>query len=218
MREAASSSAPSAERASPLAGWGQRFAAESAQPAAFAIREVPFASQLNLRGNAADAAFAGAVRTALGCALPTHANTWNECNDCATLWLGPDEWLVVAPDGRNETLYAALQAGLRDVHHSVTDISANRTIIEISGEHARLVLAKGCPLDLHGSAFGPPQCAQTLLAKAQMILQCIDARPTFRIFVRISFASYVGEWLLDAAAECAAARDLDTQRIARRVS
>jgi sarcosine oxidase, subunit gamma len=205
----------STDRASPLAGWGQRFAAESAQPAAFAIREVPFASQLNLRGNAADPAFAGAVRAALGCDLPVAANTWTPGNDCAALWLGPDEWLVVAPDGRSETLYAALRTGLRAVHHSVTDLSANRTIVEISGEHARLVLAKGCPLDLHGSAFGPPQCAQTLLAKAQMILQCIDARPTFRIFVRISFAPYVAEWLTDAAMELVASRNIDTRRIAR---
>jgi sarcosine oxidase subunit gamma len=209
--------ATSTKRASPLAGWGQRFAAESAQPAAFAIREVPFASQLNLRGNAADPAFAGAVRAVLGCALPVAANTWNAGNDCATLWLCPDEWLVVAPDGRNETLCAALRAGLRGIHHSVTDLSANRTIIEVSGEHARLVLAKGCPLDLHGSAFGPPQCAQTLLAKAQMILQCVDARPTFRIFVRISFAPYVAEWLTDAAMELVASRSLDSGRIASRL-
>jgi sarcosine oxidase subunit gamma len=205
----------STDRASPLAGWGQRFAAESAHPAAFAIREVPFASQLNLRGNAADPAFAGAVLALLGCDLPVAANTWTAGNDCAALWLGPDEWLVVAPDGRNESLYAALRVSLRGIHHSVTDISANRTIIEISGEHARLVLAKGCPLDLHGSAFGPPQCAQTLLAKAQMILQYVDARPTFRIFVRISFAPYVVEWLTDAAMELVASRDIDTRRIAR---
>ena len=80
------------------------------------------------------------------------------------------------------------------------------------------MLAKGCPLDLHGSAFAPPQCAQTLLAKAQIILQCADARPTFRLFVRISFAPYVAEWLLDAAAELAASRELDTRRNAKRVS
>ena len=208
----------STERSSPLAEWSARFAATGERPDAFTIREVRSATQVNLRGNAADAAFAEAVRAVLGCALPTDANTWNEGNDCATLWLGPDEWLVVAPEGRNASLYGALHAALRSIHHAVTDVSANRTIIEISGEHARLVLAKGCPLDLHGSAFGPPQCAQTLLAKAQMILQCIDARPTFRVFVRISFAPYVGEWLLDAATECAAARDLDTQRIARRAS
>ena len=208
----------STERAAPLAAWGQRLAAASAAPAAFAIREVAFASQLNLRGNAADPAFAGAVRGVLGGDLPVKANTWTSGNDCSALWLGPDEWLVVAPDGRNAALEASLRSALKGLHHSVTDVSANRTILEVSGEYARLVLAKGCPLDLHASAFGAPQCAQSLLAKSQVILQCLDARPTFRIFVRLSFAPYVAEWLTDAAAELAASRNIDTGRIATRLS
>jgi sarcosine oxidase subunit gamma len=208
----------STERASPLAAWGQRLAAASGTPAAFAIREIPFMSQVNLRGTAADPAFAGAVRTLLGCDLPVSPNTWNSGNDCGALWLGPDEWLVVAPDGRNESLVPGLRTALGGIHASVTDVSANRAILEVSGEHARLVLAKGCPLDLHGSAFSAPQCAQTLLAKSQMILQCIDSRPTFRVFVRISFAPYVAEWLIDAAAELAASRHIDTGRIATRMN
>ena len=51
-----------------------------------------------------------------------------------------------------------------------------------------------------------------------MILQCIDSRPTFRIFVRISFAPYMAEWLTDAAAELAASRNIDAGRIATRLS
>lgn len=208
----------STERVSPLAEWNVRLTAASDQPAAFSIRENPFASQVNLRGNPADAAFADAARGVLGCDLPVAPNTWNAGNDCQVLWLGPDEWLVVAPDGRNDSLCAALRAALQGVHHSVTDVSANRTIIEIAGENARLVLAKGCPLDLHAAAFNVPQCAQTLLAKSQMILQCVEAIPMFRIFVRISFAPYVVEWLTDAAAELAASRNLDTRRNATRLN
>jgi sarcosine oxidase subunit gamma len=208
----------STERAAPLAAWGQRLAAASGTPAAFAIREIPFVSQVNIRGTAADPAFAGALRTLLGCDLPVSPNTWTSGTDCGALWLGPDEWLVVAPEGRNESLVSGLRSSLEGVHASVTDVSANRTILEVSGEHARLVLAKGCPLDLHSSALSAPQCAQTLLAKSQMILQCTDSRPTFRIFVRISFAPYVAEWLIDAALECATARRLDSDRIASRMA
>lgn len=210
----------STERAAPLSAWGTRLAAVSDRPAEFSVRELPFASQVNLRGNSADPAFAAAVRGGLGCDLPLAANTWAAGHEASVLWLGPDEWLVVAPDGRNDALCAALRGSLKGLHnpglhHSVTDVSANRTLLEVSGEHARLVLAKGCPLDLHAGAFGPPQCAQTLLAKAQMILQCVEARPVFRVFVRISFAPYVAEWLIDAATELAASRNLDTGRIAR---
>ena len=206
----------STDRASPLSGWSARFSTVSVASGNFSIREVAFATQINLRVDAA--AFGPKLRTVLGCDLPVTANTWNSGADCAVLWLGPDEWLVVAPDGRNEALCADLHGALNDVHHSVVDLSANRTIIEIAGTDARVVLAKGCPLDLHGGAFKPPQTAQTLLAKSQIILQCVDAHPVFRLFVRLSFAPYVAEWLLDAAAELAASRSIDTQRIANRLA
>ena len=195
-----------AERVSPLAEWSRPFVAASAAPECVSIREIPFVSQVNLRGNAADPAFATAVRAATGCHLPPGANTWSGDLNCAALWLGPDEWLVVAPDGKNDDLCSSLHQGLAGMHHSVVDLSANRTIFEIAGADARTVLAKGCPLDLHASVFGPGACAQSLLAKSQVILQCMDARPALRIFVRISFAPYVAEWLLDAAAELGASR------------
>jgi len=206
----------STDRVSPLSGWSGRFDDASAAGNRFSIREIPFQSQVNLRVDAA--ASRAKVASVLDCDLPLAANTWNAGGDYSALWLGPDEWLVVAPDAHNDALGADLRLALAGVHHSVTDLSANRTIIEIAGADARLVLAKGCPLDLHGSAFKPPQCAQTLLAKSQMILQCVDARPVFRVFVRISFAPYVAEWLLDAAAELAASRNIDTQKIAGKLA
>ena len=197
----------STERVSPLSGWSTQFAACGEASGHFSIREIPLASQINLRGNAADPAFAAAVGAAVGCTLPAISNTWSGDANCAALWLGPDEWLVVGPDGKNEELCTRLRTGLAGLHHSVVDLSANRTTIEIAGADARTVLAKGCPLDLHSTAFGPGQCAQSLLAKSQVILQCTDARPAFRLFVRLSFAPYVAEWLLDAAAELAASRN-----------
>lgn len=208
----------STERASPLSDYSACLSAVSAASSMFSIREVPFATQINLRGNAADAAFTGKARPVLGYDLPAAANTWNGGSECAALWLGPDEWLVVAPGGSNETLCSALRNALAGTHHAVTDVSANRTIIEIAGENARVVLAKGCPLDLHASSFKPPQTAQTLLAKSQVILQCVDAQPTFRLFVRISFAHYIADWLIDAATELGASRNIDSDRIASRLA
>ena len=98
------------------------------------------------------------------------------------------------------------------------EVSASRAVIEIAGADARSVLAKGCTLDLHASAFRAPRCAQTLLARTQMLLQAVDDKPTFRIFVRSSFASYVAAWLLDAAAETGASRGLDAERLAARLA
>jgi sarcosine oxidase subunit gamma len=64
-----------------------------------------------------------------------------------------------------------------------------------------MVLAKGFPLDLHPRRFASGTYAQSLLAKAQIILWQRDARPTYWLFVRRSFAAYVADWLLDASFE-----------------
>jgi sarcosine oxidase subunit gamma len=196
----------SPERASPLLGWAERLARASAEAASFSICELAFITQINLRGNAADAAFAAAVQSLLGFALPLAPNTWSGRAERGALWLGPDEWLVVDSEGQPRDLEAALRATLCSLHHAVTDVSASRTVIEVSGAQARFVLAKGCPLDVHASAFRVPHVAQSMLAKAQVIMQIVEDRPAFRIFVRNSFAAYLAEWFVDAVAECAAAR------------
>jgi sarcosine oxidase subunit gamma len=45
--------------------------------------------------------------------------------------------------------------------------------------------------------FAPGRCAQTLLARAEVILHRVDEE-TFRVFVRPSFAAYLRAWLDDA--------------------
>ena len=116
------------------------------------------------------------------------------------LWMGPDEWLVVAPPGAARHL-EVLERALGAEHGTVVDVSAQRTVIDVAGANARDVLLKGCALDLDPRAFGVGRCAQTLLARAQVILHARTDEPAYRVFVRASFAGYLAEWLLDAAAE-----------------
>ena len=186
--------------------------------AAFAMREIALTSQVNLRGDASDSAFVAGVRQAIGAELPHEPNTFTTGPGGAVIWLGPDEWLVVDGPDRADDIAGSLRRALSGMRHSVTDVSAARTVIEIAGADARLVLAKGCPLDVHASVFFPHRTAQTLLAKTRVLIQCCDAAPKFRLFVARSFAAYLTEWLADAAAECAAARSLDTDRIAARLA
>lgn len=208
----------STERQSPLAAWSERFALASADRQAFSIREVAFTTLVNLRGDATNEPFVAAVRSALACALPEEANTFTAGPQGSIIWLGPDEWLVTAIPDRGEDIAAGLRRALAGIHHAVTDVSAARTVIEIGGREARVVLAKGCALDLHASAFHARRTAQTLLAKARVLIQCIDDAPKFRIFVLDSFAPYLAEWLTDAAAECAASRALDGESVAARLA
>jgi sarcosine oxidase, subunit gamma len=146
------------------------------------VREIPFRTMINVRTTGV---------SLLGVPVPA-PNRVTTVGERAILWLGLDEYLVVAPDGDD----VAELTG-----ESVVDVSANRTTIELSGPHARDVLEKGMSIDLHPRAFGPGQCAQTLLARAQVILRQVDDEPTYHVLVRGSFAPYLADWLVDASKE-----------------
>jgi sarcosine oxidase, subunit gamma len=129
--------------------------------------------------------------------LPITPNTSWEDGARAALWLGPDEWLVLGPPGAAHQIVTEFEAAFEGVHHSVVDVSANRVALELSGPMAKDVLSKGCALDLHSRSWTAGMCAQTMLARAPVILN--ERSDTTGILVRPSFADYLVDWLIDAA-------------------
>ncbi|WP_427923995.1 sarcosine oxidase subunit gamma [Streptomyces sp. cg40] len=192
----------SVPRRSPLAGAADRLAAATrSSGGAVRLAELPFLAKVNVRLDAKGAA-ADAVGLALGLSLPLEPNTVVRAGELRALWLGPDEWLVVGPPGTQRDVEHRIRAASSDEHVSVTDVSAQRTTLLVSGARARDLLAHGCPLDLHPRAFGAGRCAQTTLARTQVVLVARDEPGAgFWVLVRSSFAGYLTDWLLDAAAE-----------------
>ncbi len=190
-------------RVSPLEVIGHRMVATSSPRVT--INEIPFETQIGLRGDASKAAFNRAVKSALGVAPPKEACTAVEAGDRRILWLGPDEWLAVAPDDTGADLLGKLEGPVAKAGGAAIDLTANRTVIVVSGPDARGVLEKGCLHDLHPRAFPTGRVVGTLLAKSQIFLEKTGDKPeTFRLYVRASFARHLAEWLIDAAAEFAA--------------
>jgi sarcosine oxidase subunit gamma len=135
-----------------------------------------------------------------GVPLPLSPNRVAAMGEMRSLWLGPDEWLVVAPADGSVDLVSRLERAAARRHAAITDLSSSRGIFEIAGPAARDLLAAGCGLDLHPRAFGPGHCAQTLLARVPVILDQLDAAPRYRLLVRRSYARWLTDWLIDAAA------------------
>jgi sarcosine oxidase, subunit gamma len=189
-----------AVRRSALADYAGRFASlAEATGGELLIRERPFILQVNFRLDPKDAGIMDRVAATLGFALPIVPNTVASRKDRRALWLAPDEWLVVGPDGQQEALAQALRDGLSGAFGSIVDVSANRTVVEIRGAKAGDLLAHGVPIDLDQSTFGADRCAQTMVAKAQVIIERRD-ESAFDLYVRTSFASYVADWLLNVSA------------------
>ncbi|MFD2206314.1 sarcosine oxidase subunit gamma [Kiloniella antarctica] len=163
--------------------------------------EVPFLAQVNIRGNADDKKFVAGVKKVTGLTVPTEPNTYVTKGDLTVFWMGPDEWQVVgAVDSQNE-LVAKFHKALDGLHVAVIDVSGNRTALDLSGAQARNVMKKSCRLDMDPQAFSVGQAVQTRVSKAPVLLQMLDDQPTYRMFVRPSFAEYLVDWLLDAMGE-----------------
>jgi sarcosine oxidase subunit gamma len=133
-----------------------------------------------------------------GVPLPLTANRVAPTGPLRVLWLGPDEWLVVA-EGEAPDLLPRLERAVAGRRAALSDLSSSRVIIELRGAGARALLAAGCGLDLHSRAFAAGQCAQTLLARVPVILDQIDETPHYRVLVRRSYARWLVDWLIDAA-------------------
>ena len=167
-------------------------------PSGIGLTDRRFVGQVNLRVRGSAIVAAG---RALGYGLPTSANTTAGDGTSRACWLGPDEWLIVSDDGRQAEVIQHLSAALAVDPHAVTDVTDARAVLRLAGACARPVLAKGCQLDLHPRAFGPDRVAQSLIARAQVMILPIEGGAGYDLFVARSFAGYLWDWLLDAGAE-----------------
>jgi sarcosine oxidase subunit gamma len=163
--------------------------------------EHPHRGKIHLRGDPGDQAFMDRLAETVGTAPPVEPNTVAVAGENNILWLGPDEWLVVTPPGRQGDMVGALAGAMEGLYVSIVDGSDARTTIRLHGADARNMLMKGCPLDLHPRVFGPGQCAQSILAKADVLIHQIDDAPTYDLYVLCSFSRYLWDWLTDAAKE-----------------
>jgi len=178
-----------AARHSPLAAF--EAAMETASWTGAALEPAPFLAQTGLRaGPAARERLEAALGTPLPRALQFAASRLGD-----VLSVGPDEWLIVGPDGSGDTAEAELRAAVA-ADGAVIPLSGNGTGLLLRGGAARDVLATCCALDLHPRAFAAGNCGATLLGKAPAIVQQLDSEPGYRIIVRPSFAAYVVGWLV----------------------
>ena len=125
----------------------------------------------------------------------------------ATLWLGPDEYLLldVGPsDGASFESHAAvvqnLERALIGTPHALVDVSHRQFALELSGPHAATMLSGACPLDLDVRAFPVGMCTRTVLAKADIVLWRTGPT-TFHLEAWRSFAAYVSGLLGEIAHE-----------------
>lgn len=134
---------------------------------------------------------------AFGVAIPTRPCTSATAGERSAFWLGPDEWLLIAPEADTAALQQGLMAALEGVNCALVDVSHRQKALLLDGPGAATMLNAGVPLDLSLKAFPVGIVARTIFEKAEIVL-CRTGEQAFRIEVWRSFAPYVLE-LLQAA-------------------
>lgn len=161
------------------------------------IRELGPQGMITLRGELSAAQVKKAAKDVAGVkhAGRGQANMDGERGIC---WMSPDELLVLCPYAEVSAALAQMQDTLADTHALVANVSDARAMFEISGPHARDVMAKLAPVDFAPDAFVPGQFRRSRLAQVPAAFWMTDDG-AFRIICFRSVARYVFDLLSVAA-------------------
>jgi len=152
---------------------------------------------ISLRGDFADPAIRDAVFDVAGVRFPDTRQIVMS-GDQALGWMSPDEVLFLCAREDVADGLARLAAGLAGIHHLAVDVSDARCLFEIRGPHAREVLAKGAPVDLHPARFAPGEIRRTRLGQVAVAFWMPD-EDVFELVCFRSVSGFVEEWLQHAA-------------------
>jgi sarcosine oxidase subunit gamma len=167
-------------------------------PAAEWLKAVPPAMRFILH---ADARARAAAAPIWGVAFAEESCRAVVQDSRATLWLGPDEYLLLGADEDSQTTAAEdLDQALGEIPHALVNISHRQFALEVSGPHAATILSGACPLDLDLSEFPIGMCTRTVFAKADIVLWR-TREDAFHLEVWRSFSGYVTGLLSEIAGE-----------------
>lgn len=138
---------------------------------------------------------------ALGLDLPERVGRTARAQGRTALCLGPDEWLICAPEEARDDLVAAAAGAYATAPHSFAEISDREISYEITGPAAQELLSIACPRDL--DLLAPGQAIRTVFDTAQVVLWR-DGPESFRLDVWRSFAPHVRALLETGRAEITA--------------
>jgi sarcosine oxidase, subunit gamma len=165
-------------------------------PDTLAIRLLPPRARFSLR---VDPALLPAGGRVADFSLDVAVNRRTATATRTAMRLGPNEWLLRAAESEAAQVAGDVGAALAGRHFSLVDVSHSRIGLAVSGARAAQTMNAGCPLDLSPVGFPVGMATRTLLGKCEVILAKTDEQPAFEIECGRSFASYLRDFLLEAA-------------------
>ena len=125
-------------------------------------------------------------------AAPLHARSATD--GCVSLWLGPDQWLVVSDRLDASAMLGRCAAALGNRLHLAVDVSAAWHCTSLEGARVRDLLAMGAGLDWSSRAMPAGRCVRTRFARIAAVLHAVGSQ-RFDVYVDRSHRDYLDRWL-----------------------
>jgi sarcosine oxidase subunit gamma len=158
--------------------------------------------KLNLRGKKKE--FFTTVGKDLNMILPTEANTSSASDKLTSIWLSPDEWMIISnekvqKDTNKYELQELLYNNISKTNlGAVTDISDQFVLFELEGKNIFELFASGSPFNFNEFKEKKGTTTQTLLNHIDVIIYHKDQN-LVNLFVRRSFSEHLWSWINDSA-------------------
>jgi len=170
----------------------------------FSMKEKTPVTKINLRGNLETKEFLSKIKKTLGIILPKESCSTSNNENITSLWLGPNEWLIVSnyEISKESNTYELEQVLFDEISKinlgAVTNVTDQFTIFSLSGSNIFEVLSKGSPFDFDDENFNENKVVQTILNHVDVTMhRKIDNN--IDLYVRRSFSNHLWNWLKDSA-------------------
>jgi len=166
------------------------------------IREVSPIMKLNLRGKKRE--FFTTVGKHLDMILPTEANTSSSSSKLTSIWLSPDEWMVISnelieKDTNKHELEENLYNSISKTNlGAVVDVTDQFTMLELEGSKIYELFSSGSPFNFNEFKEKKGSTTQTLLSNIDVIIHN-KGKNLVNLFVRRSFSEHLFSWINDSA-------------------
>ena len=164
------------------------------------IKERELVGKINLRGKSTDKEFMKNVGSVLDLVLPIEPNVRISNNNMSIIWLSPNEWMIETPKSETQKVLTLLKSTLNRQKTAITDVSFNRTVLRLEGDHVYTLLSKYLVIDLEKVLKTNYSVAQTIFIKIPIILirnNKNNETTSIDIYLNRSHAKYVYDLLVD---------------------
>ncbi|MEP5153328.1 sarcosine oxidase subunit gamma family protein [Planktotalea sp.] len=160
------------------------------------VEEMGLLGMITLRGDFADKKLIKAVKKIAG-GMPDQ-RVIVEKNGQSAAWMSPDELLLIVPHAEAAGVAEGLNASLQGTHFLAVNVSDARAVFDVSGPHARSVMAKLAPVDFAEGAFEAGVIRRSRLAQIPAAFW-MTQDGAFRVVCFRSVAKYAFDVLCVAA-------------------